>query len=390
MNRSQILGKLILKKLIESGYEAYFVGGFVRDYLLKIDSSDIDITTNATPDEVERLFTSTKATGKKYGTVTVYIEDQGFEVTTYRIDQNYLNHRKPESVIYTLNLEEDLKRRDFTINALAMDYEGNIVDLFNGQEDLKSGIIRAIGNPKERFEEDALRILRALRFVSRFGFKIDGETLSSMKKYAHKIEVLPNERILPELEDIFSNPYQKQATYYMDKIQLGKVFIELEKGITSYNQSTISLDLNEFFALCLHLEKVDIPDYWRFSNRDKLLIFKLIHVLVVTHNCHYNPSLVYKLGLEICLTANRITQVFMPYCNQEEAIKHIYQTLPIKSRDQLKINGHDIKNLQTINNEEVIGDILEEIEFQVINHNLENEFEELINYAKKLMERLHG
>ena len=390
MNRSQILGKSILKKLIESGYEAYFVGGFVRDYLLKIDSLDIDITTNATPDEVERLFISTKATGKKYGTVTVYIEDHAFEVTTYRIDQNYLKHRKPESVVYSLKLEEDLKRRDFTINALAMDYDGNIVDLFNGQDDLKLGIIKAIGDPNERFEEDALRIIRALRFVSRFGFKIEGDTLSSMKKFAHKIKVLPNERIIPELEVLFDSQYQKQAVVYMDKIEFGKVFQELEKGITSYNQSTIKLNLNEFFALCFYLEKVDIPDYWRFSNKDKVFIYKLIHVLGVTHNCHYNPSLVYKLGLEICLTANKINQIIMPYCNQEETIKHIYQTLPIKSRDQLKINGFDIKDLQKINDEEMIGEILEEIEFQVINHHLENEFEELVNYAKKLMERLHG
>ncbi|MGD9761582.1 MAG: CCA tRNA nucleotidyltransferase [Candidatus Izemoplasmatales bacterium] len=390
MNRSQILGKLILKKLIESGYEAYFVGGFVRDYLLNIDSSDIDITTNATPEEVERLFPSTKATGKKYGTVTVYMEDHKFEVTTYRIDQKYLNHRKPESVVYSLKLEEDLKRRDFTINALAMDYDEQIIDLFNGQDDLNRGVIRAIGNPDERFKEDALRIIRALRFVSRFGFKIEGETLASMKDYASKIKVLPNERIIPELEDLFNNPYQKQATVYMDKILFGKVFPELEKGIARYNQSPITLNLYEFMALCFYLEKVDIPDYWRLSNKEKILIYKLIHILGVTHNCHYNPSLVYKLGLEICLIANRISQIIMPYCNQEEAIRHIYLTLTIKSRDQLKINGFDIKNLQKISDDEMIGDILEEIEFQVINRHLENEFDELINYAKKLMERLHG
>ncbi|MGD9963964.1 MAG: CCA tRNA nucleotidyltransferase, partial [Candidatus Izemoplasmatales bacterium] len=231
MNRSHILGKKILKKLIESGYEAYFVGGFVRDMLIDRVSSDIDITTNALPEEVERLFEKTIPTGKKYGTITVIIEDLSFEVTTYRIDQEYINYRKPKNVIYSNNLKEDLKRRDFTINALAMDIHDQVIDLFSGKEDLKDKVIRAIGDPNERFNEDALRIIRALRFVSKFNFSIENETLTSMKNNILKIKHLPNERVIQELEELFLNPYQKSATLYMETVEFSSVFSEFEKSL---------------------------------------------------------------------------------------------------------------------------------------------------------------
>ena len=390
MNRSHILGKKILKKLIESGYEAYFVGGFVRDMLLNRDSSDIDITTNALPEEVEKLFDKTIPTGKKYGTITVIIEDLSFEVTTYRIDQEYVNYRKPKNVIYSNNLKEDLKRRDFTINALAMDISDQVIDLFSGKEDLKNKIIRAIGDPDERFNEDALRIIRALRFVSKFDFSIENNTLTSMKNNIMKIEHLPNERVIQELNELFLNQYQKSATMYMETIGFSSVFSEFDKSLKTYNKSEIILDFLEFMALSIYLDSSDIPEYWRFSNKEKLYIYKLSHLLKATTNSHFNASLLYKLGLDISLSANRIKQVINKDDNQEELIKSIYKSLPITRREQLQVNGNDILNVKKINNEEIIGEIIEELEFQVINKLIDNEKETLLQYAKNLMERLDG
>ncbi|MFA7075775.1 MAG: CCA tRNA nucleotidyltransferase [Candidatus Izemoplasmatales bacterium] len=390
MDRSHSLGKLILKKFNDSGYEAYFVGGFVRDYLLGIESSDIDITTNATPDIVEKLFLKTKATGKKYGTITVFIEEYSFEVTTYRIDQNYLNYRKPETVVYSTKLEEDLKRRDFTINALAMDVDSKIYDLYNGQTDLKNKIIRAIGNPDERFSEDALRIIRALRFSSRLNFKIEDNTLFSMRKNMDKLTHISNERIIPELEEIFNNPYNKLAILLMESIRFSDVYKEFDKGLKLYQKSKIDLSFKEFFALCLFVEKMDMPNYWRFSNKDKLLICRLMHVVKTTHASQFNILLIYKLGLNICLSANKINRVLNRNYDQEKTIMDLYKRLPIKSRDELKLNGNDLKMIRQINNEEIIGEVLEELEFQVINDHLENEVEELKQYAFRLMERIDG
>ncbi|PKK94563.1 MAG: CCA tRNA nucleotidyltransferase [Tenericutes bacterium HGW-Tenericutes-5] len=390
MNKFFSLGKIIIKKLHEFGYEAYFVGGFVRDYLLGVEPKDVDITTNALPEEVEEIFDNTRATGKKYGTITVFIEDFSFEVTTYRIDQLYLNHRKPQSVVFSQKLKEDLSRRDFTINALAMNDKAEVIDLFNGQDDLKNGIIRAIGNADERFKEDALRILRALRFVSRLNFAVEENTLHSMKNNLGLLNKLANERICSELEEIFANPYNKSAVNYMDIIGFKDVFSEFASGIEVYLESEYNLDFRQFFALNLYLSKKEIPEVWKLSNKDKLLIYKYVHILNTIKNTHFNPLILYKCGLNVPLQANEILKVLKKDNNQEELIVQIFQELPIKKREELAINGHDILGLQDINNEEIIGKVIDEIESQVVLGHLKNETTILKEYAKQLLERLDG
>ena len=154
----------IIRTLQEHGYDAYAVGGCVRDSLLFRSPADWDITTSAKPLEVKEIFKRTVDTGLQHGTVTVLIEKEGFEVTTYRIDGEYEDSRHPKEVIFTGNLEEDLKRRDFTINAMAYNDAVGLVDVFGGRQDLQDKIVRCVGNPQERFTEDALRILRAVRF----------------------------------------------------------------------------------------------------------------------------------------------------------------------------------------------------------------------------------
>jgi tRNA nucleotidyltransferase (CCA-adding enzyme) len=339
---------------------------------------------------VEEIFDNTRATGKKYGTITVFIEDFSFEVTTYRIDQLYLNHRKPQSVVFSQKLKEDLSRRDFTINALAMNDKAEVIDLFNGQDDLKNGIIRAIGNADERFKEDALRILRALRFVSRLNFAVEENTLHSMKNNLGLLNKLANERICSELEEIFANPYNKSAVNYMDIIGFKDVFSEFASGIEVYLESEYNLDFRQFFALNLYLSKKEIPEVWKLSNKDKLLIYKYVHILNTIKNTHFNPLILYKCGLNVPLQANEILKVLKKDNNQEELIVQIFQELPIKKREELAINGHDILGLQDINNEEIIGKVIDEIESQVVLGHLKNETTILKEYAKQLLERLDG
>ena len=162
----------VLARLQEAGYEAYVVGGCVRDSLLRRDPQDWDITTSAAPEQVKALFRRTVDTGIQHGTVTVMMDREAFEVTTYRIDGEYEDGRHPREVTFTSNLEEDLKRRDFTINAMAYSDREGLVDLFGGVEDLKNGVIRCVGDPLDRFGEDALRILRAIRFSAQLGYEI--------------------------------------------------------------------------------------------------------------------------------------------------------------------------------------------------------------------------
>ena len=189
----------IIQTLQEHGYEAYAVGGCVRDSLLGREPGDWDITTSASPDETKKLFARTVDTGIEHGTVTVLLGKEGFEVTTYRIDGKYEDSRHPTEVIFTRNLREDLLRRDFTINAMAYNDTEGIVDIFGGMDDLKRKIIRCVGNARERFGEDALRIMRGVRFAAQLGFSLEKETKEAMTELAPTLEKICAERIQTEL-----------------------------------------------------------------------------------------------------------------------------------------------------------------------------------------------
>ena len=189
----------ILHILEKAGYEAYVVGGCVRDSILGRSPDDWDITTSAKPEQVKALFHRTVDTGLQHGTVTVLMEKEGYEVTTYRVDGEYEDGRHPKEVTFTASLEEDLKRRDFTINAMAYNPSSGLVDIFGGQEDLEKGIIRCVGEASERFDEDALRILRAVRFAAQLDFVIEDQTREAMRDQAKFLKDISAERICTEL-----------------------------------------------------------------------------------------------------------------------------------------------------------------------------------------------
>ncbi len=197
----------IIGVLQEAGFEAYAVGGCIRDSLLGRTPNDWDITTSAKPMEVKALFSHTIDTGIQHGTVTILLDREGFEVTTYRIDGEYEDGRHPKEVSFTGSLEEDLKRRDFTINALAYNETAGLIDIFEGQKDLKDGIIRCVGNAEERFTEDALRMLRAIRFSAQLGYRIEENTLAAIHKLAGNLEKISAERIQTELLKLIVSPH---------------------------------------------------------------------------------------------------------------------------------------------------------------------------------------
>lgn len=199
--------RLILERLEAHGYEGYAVGGCVRDSLLGRQPSDWDITTSASPEQVKALFSHTFDTGIEHGTVTVLIGTEGFEVTTYRIDGEYADGRHPKEVQFTSSLKEDLRRRDFTINAMAYNEKDGLVDLFGGIRDLEKKVIRCVGAAKERFGEDALRMLRAVRFSAQLGFEIDAETAEAIRVLAPALEQISAERIQTELVKLLVSPH---------------------------------------------------------------------------------------------------------------------------------------------------------------------------------------
>lgn len=216
----------IIKELNRHGFEAFIVGGCVRDALLGKEPSDWDITTSAKPEDIKHIFRHTVDTGVLHGTVTVLIygskasgkngkNHESFEVTTYRVDGAYTDHRRPDKVTFTDRLAEDLKRRDFTINAMAYNDESGLVDIFDGQGCLENKVIACVGNAKDRFDEDALRILRAIRFSAQLGFAIEGKTLEAMKKQSALLKEISAERIQAELTKLItSNNPDRLITAY--------------------------------------------------------------------------------------------------------------------------------------------------------------------------------
>lgn len=229
--------KYIIDTIMEAGYEAYAVGGCIRDSVLLREPSDWDITTSASPYEVKALFKRTVDTGIKHGTVTVMLDKEGFEVTTYRIDGEYEDSRHPKEVTFTSNLTEDLKRRDFTINAMAYNEKDGLVDIFGGLEDIRRKIIRCVGNPIERFSEDALRMMRAVRFSAQLGYTIEGETKEAIRELAPDLKKISAERIQTELVKLVTSPHPDYLK-------------------TAYETGITAVILPEF-DLCMHTRQVN-------------------------------------------------------------------------------------------------------------------------------------
>ena len=202
--------EIIIRELMAHGFEAYAVGGCVRDSILGRVPGDWDITTSARPEQVKKIFSRTVDTGIEHGTVTVLMDKDAYEVTTYRVDGEYEDHRHPKEVTFTASLEEDLKRRDFTINAMAYNPETGLVDIFEGIEDLKRQQIRCVGDPRERFDEDALRILRAIRFSAQLGFEIDEATKAAMTEKAETLKDVSAERIRVELIKLLTSKHPEK------------------------------------------------------------------------------------------------------------------------------------------------------------------------------------
>ncbi len=248
--------KKILEKLNQAGFEAYAVGGCVRDFLLKKKPNDWDITTQAKPAEIQKIFPNSFYENK-FGTVTVKTKSKEkslkeIEITTFRTEKNYSDKRHPQNICFALTCKDDLSRRDFTINALAADHEGKIIDLFNGQKDLQNKIIRAVGEPPKRFNEDALRMIRAVRLATELDFKIEPKTIGAIKKNSSWLQAIAKERIRDELIRIIMSRQPEKGIELLRESGLLKYIIpELEEGFgvgqnrhhiyTIYQHSILSL-----------------------------------------------------------------------------------------------------------------------------------------------------
>lgn len=382
----------IMNMLEEKGYEAYIVGGSVRDFIMGREPSDFDMATNATPDEMLSVFENFKVikTGIKHGTLTVFYEKDSVEITTYRIDGEYFDSRHPDEVSFTRSLKEDTDRRDFTMNAIAYNHKAGLVDYHNGFSDIKEKSIRSVGEADKRFKEDALRILRALRFASTLGFDIEKETLKAARKNAKLLQNISAERILVELNKLFLGKNAKKVIIENSDILLfvsERLFNTAERKLSKLQYLTGNLSL--VYTILLNdsslFDSEEELTKLKFSNNDKKRILSLLRLIKKDV-----PESKIELKKLISESEKELFYDYIEYhsmmgINIEELRENFEQICrdgECCSISELNINGTDIVNLG-IKDGKKIGEILKNLLDAVVCEKATNEKEELIRYIKE-------
>ena len=402
----------IIKTLEKNNFEAYVVGGCVRDYLLGIKPKDWDICTNATPTQIKKIFYNFNIieTGIKFGTMSIIIDKKSFEITTYRRDLEYANHRKPSKTLFINNLKEDLKRRDFTINAMAYNDKFGIVDYFNGISHIKSKTICCVGNPSEKFQEDALRIMRGIRFCSIYGFNIDQKTRNAMFKNSHLLNFLSTERISSEFLKTLQGKYLSNAFKYFKNIlviimpelkSLTRIQWKLTEKYISQCENLLQLRLALLFKFSYFNNFQQNNDYNFFKSSNNLIIPKkytnpvekiiknqnmptpsnikeTCHILLKIHPNTYSAILKFKKACAIN-SKNHIKKIL----KAQNLLDIVIKNNICYSKKQLKINGEDLIKIG-YKQGPAIGQALNKILNEIISKNLKNDKDVLIEFAKKI------
>lgn len=435
--------KNIIEKLKISGFHAYIVGGCVRDASLGIQPHDWDITTSATPDQVKAIFPKTVDTGLKHGTVTVLMNKEAYEVTTYRIDGIYEDNRRPNSVTFTDNIVEDLRRRDFTVNAMAYNDDEGMLDVFNGISDLKKGIIRCVGDANERFNEDALRMLRAIRFAAQLGFEIEENTKEAIRANAQKIQNVSAERINTELTKtlVSNNPHKIELVYELGLMQYILPEFIPNIGLKQFNDHHIYTVDRHIYVSLLKIEPVktlrwtmflhdigkgytrtidengighfyghgdksydiaeEVLSRLKFDNKTKSDILRLIkhHDYRIEPNPKQVRRAIHKIGEDLFEDYLKVRRADIEAQNPEYAKKNLdklevarvlYQQI-VKSEQcislkQLKINGNDLVEMG-IEQGQGIGMILKQLLNMVLDDPSLNERQWLLEKAMSLYKK---
>lgn len=346
----------VLEKLEAAGFEAYFVGGSVRDYLLNKPIHDVDIATSATPDEVKQVFSKTVDIGIEHGTVLVLFNGQSYEITTFRTEGEYQDYRRPTEVLFIRNLIEDLKRRDFTMNAMAMDKNGNIIDPFDGKSAIEKKLIQTVGSPYERFQEDALRMMRAGRFVSQLGFRIDNTTFDALVNLADLLKKIAIERKQAEFSKLLSGEHRKRGLQLLLNSNLIAYLPGLEnqqgaiKGLLAFELNPLSTqEMWSLLGYCLRLEDGEIEAFyrnWRLPLKEIREIRFILSYLKKRFLGEWSNYDLYSAGMEIFSSSESLFLVINGNEDNRtiQKLMHRYQVLPIKDRSEIDVTGNDLMN----------------------------------------------
>ena len=354
----------VLKMIEDNSYEAYIVGGFVRDYIMGIKSNDVDITTNAKPKDLIKIFPNANIDNEVYGSVIVYLNNIRFEITTYRDEGNYLDNRHPDTVNYVDDLKIDLKRRDFTINTICMDKEGNIVDLLNSKSDIYNKIIKTVIEPLESFKIDSLRILRAIRFATTLDFELALDVKETIMQSKYLLKDLSINRKKSELDKIFSSPNIEKGIKLIKELDLIDVLY-----LDNINKVKPCSQVIGIWTM------LDVDNIYPFT-RNELKLMKDIRESIKNNPLAFTT--LYYYDLYPCTVAGEILSI------PKKEIMDNYKSMPIHKRSDIVIDSYDLINYLKIEDGPIISKLWKELEIKLLNLEVNNNKEELLNLAKKI------
>lgn len=389
----------ILEKIRKAGYEAYFVGGSVRDAILGRPIHDVDIASSSYPEETKAIFERTIDVGIEHGTVLVLENHQEYEITTFRTEDVYVDFRRPSAVNFVRSLEEDLKRRDFTVNAFALSEEGEIIDLFNGLEDLENRILRAVGIATDRFNEDALRIMRGFRFQASLGFDLEVATFKAMTDCAPLLEKISVERVFIELDKLLLAPFWRkglegviasQSYQYLPLLQnsqlsLEKLFqLKMDYNFTSSEQA--------WTALLLTLDENKVSAFfkkWKTSRDFAKKVEQLVEIYRLREKASLNRRDVYRYDRNLLLSAEELRQAHgLPVDFQ--TIEELYDSLAIHDKHEMVVNGGMLMKEYDLKPGPGLGQVLSAIEWAIVDGELENDKKAIGDFLSHYLEGKKG
>ncbi|ABF37714.1 TPA: CCA tRNA nucleotidyltransferase [Streptococcus pyogenes] len=374
----------ILTKIKEAGYEAYFVGGSVRDVLLERPIHDVDIATSSYPEETKAIFNRTVDVGIEHGTVLVLENGGEYEITTFRTEDVYVDYRRPSQVSFVRSLEEDLKRRDFTVNALALDENGQVIDKFRGLIDLEQKRLRAVGKAEERFEEDALRIMRGFRFAASLDFDIEAATFEAMRSHSPLLEKISVERSFTEFDKLLMAPHWRKGISAMIACQAYDYLPGLKQREAGLNHLIVSLKDNFTFSdhhqawayVMISLAIEDPKSFlkaWKTSNDFQRYVTKLIALYRIRQERSFEKLDIYQYGKEMASLVEGLRKAQSLSVDMDH-IEALDQALAIHNKHDIVLNGsHLIKDFGMEPGPQ-LGLMLEKVELAIVEGCLDNDF----------------
>ena len=353
----------VLKIIEKKGFKAYIVGGYVRDIYLSINSSDIDIATSATPKDLIKIFKKNVIIDENYGSTKLTYKNTCFDITTFRRDIKYKDNRKPTEIEYVDTIGEDLNRRDFTINTLYMDKDGNIIDVLNAKKDINNKIIKCVGNADEKLKEDSLRILRAIRFATVLNFRIDKDLEKAIKKNLSNLKELSFHRKKEELNYIFRSPNYEYGLELINKYKLDK-----HLGLSKIKKLKQTSDVLGMWA------QISYSEEYPFSRLERETISKIREMLIYKKIDNYS---LYKYGILISLTVGEILGI------DKKIVMKKYDELKIHLESDIVLNNLDIANILKTEPSYKTKEILNDVEFKILSGKLDNNKKDIEDYVVK-------